>query len=89
MEFKIACTVVDIRPNGVLVIEGRRSIRNNEEVWDLSLTGSVRPEDVLTNNTVLSENIADLRIYKREAGSVRDSYRRGWLMHWLDTYQLF
>ncbi|MCX7426136.1 MAG: flagellar basal body L-ring protein FlgH [Planctomycetia bacterium] len=89
MTFKIACTVVDIRPNGVLVIEGRRSIQNNEETWDLSLTGSVRPQDVLTNNTVLSENIAGLRIYKREVGSVRDSYRRGWLMRWLDTYQMF
>jgi flagellar L-ring protein FlgH len=89
MEFKMACNVVDIRPNGVLVIEGRRSIRNNNEVWDLSLTGLVRPEDVLTNNTVLSENISELLIDKREAGSVRDSYRRGWLMRWLDTYQLF
>jgi flagellar L-ring protein FlgH len=89
MEFKMACVVLDIRPNGVLVIEGRRSIRNNAETWEMSLTGLVRPEDVLTNNTVLSENIAELRIHKREAGSVRDSYRRGWLMQWLDTYQLF
>ncbi|MBN2295917.1 MAG: flagellar basal body L-ring protein FlgH [Pirellulales bacterium] len=89
MEFKIACTVVDIRPNGVLVLEGHRTIRNNNETWDLSLTGLVRPKDVLDNNTILSENVADLKIFKREEGSVRDSYRRGWLMKWIDTYQLF
>ena len=89
MEFKIACTVVDVRPNGVLVLEGHRTIRNNDEVWDLSLTGTVRPEDLLSNNTVLSENVADLNIFKRESGSVRDSYRRGWMMRWLDKYQLF
>lgn len=89
MEFKIACTVVDVRPNGVLVLEGHRTIRNNQETWDLSLTGLVRPEDVLDNNSVLSENVADLQIFKREDGSVRDSYRRGWMMKWLDTYQLF
>ena len=89
MEFKIACTVVDIRPNGVLVLEGHRTIRNNSETWNLSLTGLVRPEDVLDNNSVLSENVADLKIDKKEAGSVRDSYRRGWLMKLIDTYQLF
>lgn len=89
MEFKIACNVVDIRPNGILVLEGRRSIHNNEDAWEMSLTGTVRPEDVLSNNTVLSQNIADLRILKREAGNVRDSYRRGWMMEWLDTYQMF
>ena len=89
MEFKIACTVVDVRPNGVLVLEGHRTIRNNQETWDLSLTGLVRPEDVLNNNSVLSENVADLQIFKREDGSVRDSYRRGWMMKWLDIYQLF
>lgn len=89
MEFKIACTVVDVRPNGILVLEGHRTIRNNDEVWDLSLTGNVRPQDVLSNNSVLSENVSDLHIFKRESGSVRDSYRRGWMMKWLDTYQLF
>ena len=89
MEFRIACSVVDIRPNGVLVLEGHRTIRNNNEIWNLSLTGLVRPEDVLTNNTVLSQNIAHLDIDKQEAGHVRDSYRRGWMMRWLDTYQLF
>ncbi|MEA1951676.1 MAG: flagellar basal body L-ring protein FlgH, partial [Planctomycetota bacterium] len=89
MEFKIACTVVDIRPNGVLVLEGHRTIRNNNEIWDLSLTGLVRPEDVLDNNSILSENVADLDIDKREAGSVRDAYRRGWMMKWIDKYQLF
>jgi len=89
MEFKIACSVVDIRPNGLLVLEGRRSIQNNEDTWEIALTGVVRPQDVLTNNTVLSENIDKLRINKREIGGVRDAYRRGWLMQWLDTYQLF
>ncbi len=89
MKFRIASEVVDIRPNGTLVIEGHRMIRNNEEVWEMSLSGIVRPEDVLPNNTVLSENVADMRIHKREAGHTRDGYRRGWFLKWLDTYQPF
>lgn len=89
MKFRIACRVVDIRPNGNMVIEGRRTIRNNYEVWEQSITGVIRPQDVMPNNTVLSENVADMRVYKREAGHVRDGYRRGWLLEWLDTYQPF
>ena len=89
MKFRISCRVVDIRPNGNLVIEGRRTVRNNSEIWEQSLTGEVRPKDVLPNNTVLSENVAELRIDKREAGHVRDGYRRGWLLKWLDKWQPF
>ena len=89
MKFRIACRVVDVRPNGNLVLEGRRSIRNNNEMWDYFLLGEIRPGDVLPNNTVLSENVAELSIHKREAGHVRDGYRRGWLLRALDKYQPF
>lgn len=89
MTFKISVRIVDKRPNGLLVVEGRRTITNNHEVWEQSLTGVVRPEDVLPNNSVLSENVAELRITKREAGHVRDGYRRGWMLQWLDKYQPF
>ena len=54
MKLQIACSVVDIRPNGNLVIEGRHTIKNNEDTWDYSLNGEIRAEDVLPNNTVLS-----------------------------------
>jgi flagellar L-ring protein precursor FlgH len=89
LEFNIACEVVDIRPNGTIVVEGHRKIQVNEEEWEFSLTGIVRPEDILPNNTVQSEKIADLRVHKRQAGHGRDGVRRGWLLKWLDTYQPF
>lgn len=89
MRFRIACEIVDIRPNGTIVLEGRRSIQANAEQWELSLTGIARPEDILPNNTVLSEDLASLRIHKREAGHVRDGYRRGWFLRILDRYQPF
>lgn len=89
MKLRIACTVVDKRPNGHLVIEGHYSIENNNEKWEMSLGGTVRPGDILPDNTVLSENVAGIRINKREAGHVRDGYRRGWMLRWLDKYQPF
>lgn len=86
MKFRISCRVVDIRPNGNLLIEGRRSIQNNNDIWEMWLMGTIRADDVLPNNSVLSENIAELRIIKREAGHVRDGYRRGFLMRFLDRF---
>jgi flagellar L-ring protein FlgH len=89
LKLTIACTVVDIRPNGLLILEGHSSIRVNSEQWIVSLGGMVRAEDILPNNTVLSEKVADMRLDKREAGNVRDGYRRGWFQKWIDRYQPF
>ena len=66
-----------------------RTIRHNNELWEQSLIGEIRPEDILPNNKVLSENIADLRIEKRETGHVRDSYKRGWLFRIYDKVKPF
>lgn len=89
MKLRVACEIVDIRPNGNLVVEGRRMIQVNNDVWEIYLTGTVWPQSILPDNTVQSENVADLRIIKREAGHVRDGYRRGWLLKWLDEHQPF
>jgi flagellar L-ring protein precursor FlgH len=89
LKMSIACNVVDIRPNGNLIIEGRKTIKNNEDSWEYSLNGEIRAEDVLPNNTVLSQNVSNMDLRKRESGHVRDSYRRGWFLEWLDKYQPF
>lgn len=89
MKLRIAAYVVDIRPNGNLVLEGHRTIVNNADHWEQSITGVVRPQDVLPNNTVLSEDVAELHIFKRETGQVRDGYRRGWLLRWIDENRPF
>ena len=89
VKFKLACHVVDIRPNGTLVLEGRRTIAVNEMNWEVSLVGSIRPEDVGPNNIVSSENVADMRLVKRETGQVRDGYKRGFITTFLDKYAPF
>jgi flagellar L-ring protein precursor FlgH len=89
VSFRITCRVVDIRPNGNLVIEAHKKVQNNNEIWEQSLTGIIRREDVKPDNTVLSERIYELSINKREAGHVRDAYRRGWLLRAMDRYKLF
>ena len=80
LTFRIAAAVVDIRPNGNLVIEARREIRINEEVWMQSLTGVVRRQSIGPDRTVRSDEVAELRIEKRERGFINDSYSRGWFV---------
>src|SRR5262249_36124529 len=87
--FRIASTVVDIRPNGTLVIEAHRTVRDNDELWERSLTGIIRKEDILPNNTILSEDIAEMSIFKKEIGHVRDGYKRGWFTYWFDRFSPF
>ena len=89
MKFSIAARVVDIRPNGNLVLEAHQTFNQNSEVWEASLSGECRAEDVLPNNSVLHKNIYDLRIVKREKGHVRDAYRRGWVIRLLDAVKPF
>lgn len=85
----VAARVVDLRPNGQLVLEAHKTVRNNNEVWEVSLSGVCRAEDVNENNMILSERIYGLEIYKREMGHVRDSYRRGAVSRFLDRLSPF
>jgi flagellar L-ring protein precursor FlgH len=89
LTFRIAAEVVDIRPNGNLVLEGRTEIRINEEVWQLSLTGVVRRQSIGPDRTVRSDEVHELRIEKRERGFVNDSYSRGWFTRWYDHWKPF
>ena len=84
LQFDIQARVVDIRPNGNLILEARRNVKNNEENWEFSLTGECRAQDIGPGNILLSKNIADLEVAKRERGQVRDGYKRGWFLKWFD-----
>jgi flagellar L-ring protein precursor FlgH len=85
----VQCIVADIRPNGTLVIEGHSRVKVDDEEWELSISGVVRPDDILPNNTVKSEKVAEKWIVRRSAGQGRDGIRRGWLGKLLDQFQLF
>ncbi|MGC4003813.1 MAG: flagellar basal body L-ring protein FlgH [Pirellulales bacterium] len=89
LTFNITARVVDIRPNGLLVLEARKALRVNEEIIENSLTGIVRREDIKPDNVVLSDKIAELSINRRTVGQVRDAYKRGWLTRFWDGVNPF
>ncbi|HAN97731.1 MAG TPA: hypothetical protein DCQ98_10010 [Planctomycetaceae bacterium] len=89
LTLNLAVEVVDIRPNGNLVLEGQKEIEINEEQWIVRLTGTCRQEDIGQDRVVLSENIADLQIERKLAGQVHDGWRRGWLIRAMDKVSPF
>ncbi len=89
LSFRMAAQIVEIRPNGNLVIEGNQKIRNNEEEWRISFRGIVRREAIQADRTVSSESIFDFSVFKDESGQVRDGYARGWLAKWYDRFKPF
>ena len=83
--FNIASRIVDIRPNGDLVLEASKTIVVNENVFETSLSGICRPIDIAADNVVLSRDLLDLQIQKQERGRLRDGYKRGWVTRWFET----
>jgi flagellar L-ring protein FlgH len=85
----VPCEITDIRPNGLLVLEGHKQIGINEEAWEVSLTGLCRREDIDPSNQVLSKNVLHMKLDKRERGQVRDGYKRGWFARGFDQFDPF
>jgi flagellar L-ring protein precursor FlgH len=74
---KITAQVLEIRPNGHLVVEGSRLITVNSDEDRIILHGVVRPEDIAADNTVLSTFLAEAVISYNGKGPVRGSAKRG------------
>ena len=73
----IAVTVTQVLPNGNLAIEGKRKVGMNAETQEITLTGIVRPQDIASNNTILSPLVADAQIKYGGRGPVGDKQHDG------------
>lgn len=82
---RIAATVIDVKPNGLLVLEARKTISSNGETKTLVLSGIARREDVTTSNTVLSSQLADLSLTQNTEGELRDASSKGWISRVLEA----
>lgn len=89
MAAKITATIIDVKPNGVLVLEAKKTITKDNEVTTIVLTGNVRTMDVTTSNTVLSSQLADLIVSMKNEGDVKDATTKGWIPRLLDTVFAF
>ncbi len=75
----ITVTVVEVLPNGNLMVRGEKRLTINNGNEYIRLSGIVRPIDIQTDNSVLSTQIADATIMYTGDGEVADVSFMGWL----------
>ena len=85
----VAVRVIDVLPNSNMVIEGKRETSFGGEHQTILLRGLVRLDDITSNNTVLSYNVADASIHIISSGTVTDSTRKGWFSRIWDKISPF
>ena len=84
LQAKITARVIEVLPNGNLNIEGKRRLAVNAEDQYIVISGTVRPDDITSDNVISSEYIADARIVYTGKGVVNDKMRPGWLTRIVD-----
>jgi flagellar L-ring protein precursor FlgH len=86
---RITATIIDVKPNGLLVLEASKRLTYAEETQVSTLLGTCRSSDVTADNTVLSTQLANLEVITSNEGSINDTTRRGWLLKILDAAKPF
>jgi flagellar L-ring protein precursor FlgH len=82
--------VVDVLPNGMLVVQATRQLTFSQQTQLIRLRGLVRPEDVSAQNQVLSTAMTDLELEVTGKGIVNDStYRQNPLVRFLERLIIF
>ena len=82
--------VVDVMPNGMLVVQATRQLTFSQQTQLIKLRGLVRPEDVSAQNQVQSTAMTDLELEVTGKGIVNDStYRQNPLVRFLEKLVIF
>ncbi len=82
---RVTAEVIDVKPNGLLVVEARSSIVTDKEEQTIVLSGVCRQEDVSSSNTVQSTALSDLRLVTEHSGEVKDGATKGLITKFFET----
>lgn len=78
INLKVAAMVVQMLPNGNMVIAGRQEVKVNQELRELRVAGIIRPQDVQTNNTIPYDKMAEARITYGGRGQISRQQNRSY-----------
>jgi len=82
--------VLEVLPNGTLVIEAARQVEFSQQQQTIVLRGLVRPEDISQQNQVLSTAISSLELEVKGKGIVNDAtYRQNPLVRLIERILVF
>lgn len=84
LTLRVAATILEVLPNGVLAISGRQEVRVNNELRELLVSGYVRPSDISRQNEVNYDKIAAARVSYGGRGQINDMQQPGWGQQALD-----
>lgn len=85
LTLRIAATIVEAMPNGVLRIKGSQEVRVNNEIRELIVEGFVRPADISRQNEITYDKIAGARISYGGRGQITDVQQPRWGQQVTDT----
>jgi flagellar L-ring protein precursor FlgH len=86
---RITAKIIDVKPNGLLVVEAKGQIQHDEELHTITLTGTCRKEDVTPDNSVLSTQLADKSIKILTEGALKNNSTRGWIPRLVEAIKPF
>lgn len=78
IELKVAALVVQLLPNGNLVVAGRQEVKVNQEMRELRVAGIIRPQDIRMNNSIPYEKVAEARITYGGQGQLSRQQQRSY-----------
>lgn len=85
----ITVTVIEVLPNGNLMVSGEKQIGINEGSEFIRFSGVVNPATITNGNTVSSTQVADARIEYRASGQIQSAQVMGWLARFFLSFLPF
>jgi flagellar L-ring protein precursor FlgH len=82
---RLSAVVLDVKPNGVLLVEGRRTIHLDGDLKEISVRGLVRPVDLAADNSISSERIANADVSYSTEGGRSNAVQKNWFEKLLDV----